>query len=84
MGLAALALLTVELLMWLEARHPAHHAVTRLRGGMIVAAVAGATLVAVGTSAAWIGPVVLLFSLAEAAIGRWQFYEALHTRTLGG
>jgi anaerobic dimethyl sulfoxide reductase subunit B (iron-sulfur subunit) len=78
-----LALLGAEWLIWFGTKDKAHAGLTRLRGGLIVAALAGVGIgLAIGPAGSRVAAVVVVLILLEEIIGRWLFYAALDERAL--
>jgi anaerobic dimethyl sulfoxide reductase subunit B (iron-sulfur subunit) len=77
-------LLAVELAMMLSAKPKAKGSVTSLRVGLSAAAMLGAGILLLASNpfGVWISLILFLLITAEEIIGRAQFYEALHQKTL--
>ncbi len=80
----AIALLIIELGLWFTATATFHQSLSRLRAGLIVAAILGAGVFVVTPyrNNLWSSVLIFVAVLAEEIIGRWMFYEELGGKEL--
>jgi DMSO reductase iron-sulfur subunit len=83
-GGITVALLAGELGLWLSKKHKVHEIVDRLRAGLIAVAIIGAGIMSIAPNQTWtwISLPILLIVMVEEIIGRWIFYEALHSKAI--